>query len=67
VGAYAATGHGGNKQLIELLATDKEYARGFSCTVLRTLPRTLTRQEVIEFESLYKTKLGARAFGLNSN
>jgi hypothetical protein len=64
---YAATGHGGNKQLIELLASDKDYARDFSFTVMRTLPRTLTRQEVIEFESLYKKKLGARAFGLNSN
>lgn len=64
---YASTGHGGNKLLIELLADDVEYARNFSFTVLRTLPKTLTDQEVIAKEKLYKDKLGSRVFGLNSN
>jgi hypothetical protein len=64
---YAATGHGGNKQLIDLISADDTYARDFSFTILRTLPRTLTRAEVIQYECLYKRKLGSRAFGLNSN
>ncbi|HYE17689.1 MAG TPA: GIY-YIG nuclease family protein [Tepidisphaeraceae bacterium] len=66
-GCYADTGHGGNVQLRELVAADPTYAKDFSFTVLRTLPRTLTRAEVIGFEGLYKRKLGSRAFGLNSN
>lgn len=64
---YAASGHGGNAQLMELLAQDEGYARYFSFTILRTLPRTMTRKEVIDHETLFKHKLGSRAFGLNSN
>jgi hypothetical protein len=64
---YANTGHGGNKLLVELLSNDAEYARNFTFTVLRTLPKTLTDQEVIAKEKLYKDKLGSRVFGLNSN
>ncbi len=63
---YAATGHGGNVQLRELVAGDTSYRHDFTFTVLRTLPRTLTQKEVVGFESLYKKKLGSRAFGLNS-
>lgn len=64
---YASNGHGGNKLLVELLNVNSEYAQNFSFTVLRTLPKTLTDQEVIEKEKLYKDKLGSRVFGLNSN
>ena len=64
---YAATkGHGGNKQLKDLIDSDADYARDFSFTVLRTLPRTLTQAEIVQCESLSKRKLGSRAFGLNS-
>jgi hypothetical protein len=65
--AYAGTGHGGNKQLMSLIAQDINYARNFQLTILRTLPRTLTLGEVVSYEILYKRKLGSRAFGLNSN
>jgi len=64
---YANTGHGGNKLLVELLKDDPEYARNFTFTILRTLPKTLTDQEVISKENLYKDKLGSKVFGLNSN
>ncbi|MBY0513945.1 MAG: GIY-YIG nuclease family protein [Gemmataceae bacterium] len=64
---YAASGHGGNQQLTELVDADSGYAKNFTFTLLRTLPLTLTRAEVIEYESLYKRKLGSRAFGLNLN
>jgi hypothetical protein len=65
--AYAATGHGGNAQLQARLAEEPEAANQFQFTLLRTLPSTLTKAEVIQYESLYKRKLGTRAFGLNSN
>lgn len=64
---YADTGHGGNSQLLDICATNPQYARQFQFTILQTLPRTLTRAEVIAYVVLYKTKLGSRAFGLNSN
>ena len=64
---YAKTVHGGNKELRTLVESDPQYGRNFNFTVLRTLPKTLTRLEVIEYERLYKKKLGTRAFGLNSN
>lgn len=65
--AYANKPHGGNRQLKELLAHNVAHAKNFTFTVLRTLPKTLTRNEVIAYEVLYKRKLGTRAFGLNSN
>ena len=64
---YVRTGHGGNVQLLERLAADFRAAEHFRFTLLRTLPTTLTKAEVISYESLYKLKLGTRAFGLNSN
>lgn len=64
---YATTGHGDNVQLIELLQTDPKHASHFRFSILRTLSRGMTKGEVIAVENLYKTKLGSRAFGLNSN
>lgn len=64
---YAKNGHGGNKKLIELLEADPERLQKFKFTILQTLPRTLTKNEVISEESKYKEKLGSRAFGLNLN
>lgn len=65
--SYAKTGHGGNKKLIELLENRKGSIKNLQYTVLRTLPKTLTKKEVLEFERLYKEKLGTKAFGLNIN
>jgi len=64
---YVESGHGGNAQLAALLAADPDHAKHFQFTILRTLPTTLTMREVIEYEQLYKNKLGSRAFGLNLN
>jgi hypothetical protein len=63
---YATTGHGGNVLLKKILAQDSKAAKNFQFTILRTLPKTLTNKEVINYENLYKEKLGTRAFGLNS-
>lgn len=65
--AYVASGHGGNLLLRELLGVNENHAKHFSFTLLRTLPRTLTREEVFGYETLYKKKLGSRAHGLNAN
>jgi len=65
--SYARTGHGGNKFLRELLEQNPERIVDLQFTVLRTLPRDLTKNEVIAHEALFKKKLGTRAFGLNTN
>lgn len=64
---YAKNFHGGNIQLQQLLKDDCNYVKNFQYTILQTLPKTLTKTEVIEYETLYKQKLGTRVFGLNSN
>ncbi len=65
---YANTnGHGNNQQLKALLSKDKNYSRHFQFTILMTLPMTMTKNEVIKREQLFKTKLGTKSFGLNSN
>ena len=64
---YISNGHGGNKQLIELLEKDKDYISNFQWTILETLPSNLTKEKVISYETKYKEKLGTRVFGLNSN
>ncbi|KAA0761717.1 GIY-YIG nuclease family protein [Bacillus sp. TE8-1] len=64
---YAKNGHGGNKKLKGLLEIDPERVQKFRFTILQTLPRTLTRNEVLLEESKYKDKLGSRAYGLNLN
>lgn len=64
---YSKNGHGGNKLLIGILEKDSLRYKKFQYSILRTLPRTLTSSEVIEIESIYKRKLGSKAFGLNLN
>jgi len=63
---YANTnGHGNNKKLKALLLSDKNYARHFQFTILMTLTMTMTKNEVIKREELFKLKLGTKSFGLN--
>lgn len=64
---YVETGHGDNVQLKRLVAVRPAAAQSFQFSVLQTLPITLTKNEVIAFETLHKRKLGSRAHGLNSN
>jgi len=60
-------GHGNNKTLKELVASDKDYANNFRFSILMLLPSTVTNKEAIEKEQLFKRKLGTNAFGLNNN
>jgi hypothetical protein len=65
---YVATnGHGGNKTLKELIAANPRHSRNFQFSILMLLPRTITADEAIIKEKLFKTKLGTNAFGLNNN
>ena len=65
--AYAKDGHGGNKLLEDLIATDPAYPAAFSYSLLQILPKTFARSEVLEWEQQYKTKLGSQATGLNAS
>jgi hypothetical protein len=66
--SYVSTnGHGGNKQLKELIAKKEDYAKYFQFSVLMILPKTITADQAIEKERLFKNKLGTNSFGLNSN
>jgi hypothetical protein len=64
---YAKTGHGYNKKLIDLVESGKGYPEKFRFSILQILPKSLTKDEVIRREVLYKDKLGSKATGLNSN
>jgi len=64
---YAAKGDGGNVQLRELIRSNSAYPGQFRFSVLQISPKTMTRDEVLKRETLYKHKLGTRATGLNSN
>ncbi|HDR3491736.1 TPA: GIY-YIG nuclease family protein [Bacillus wiedmannii] len=65
--SYAKTGHGGNKRLMELLESNPERKEDFLFSILRTLPKTITNDEILDIENIYKEKLGTREFGYNAN
>lgn len=60
-------GHGDNKTLKELIAVDPSHANNFQFSILMLLPRTITADEAIKKERLFKNKLGTNSFGLNNN
>lgn len=64
---YTKTGHGGNQQLITLLDEFPDRYHHFQYSILKILPTALVKDDVLRYETLYKQKLGTRAFGLNSN
>ncbi|HEX3739513.1 MAG TPA: GIY-YIG nuclease family protein [Terriglobales bacterium] len=64
---YTDSGHGDNVKLKKLIQADHDYPKSFRFSVLHILPRTMSREEVIQREKEYKIKLGTRAIGLNSN
>ena len=61
-------GHGGNKALRALIDKDPLYAtQNFRFSILMILPKTITAEEAIRKEVLFKRKLGSNSFGLNEN
>jgi len=64
---YARTGHGDNSLLRDLITSNSDYPNGFRYSILQIVPKSMTRQDVIEREARFKLKLGSRAHGLNLN
>ena len=60
-------GHGGNIKLKELICNDSAYGNHFQFSILMLLPKTVTPDEAIKKEGLFKNKLGTNSFGLNRN
>ena len=65
--SYLGNGHGGNKLLRELCQADARHPAALSFSILDTFSTSMGRDEALALESLYKAKLGSRAFGLNAN
>lgn len=64
---YAKTKHGGNKQLVALIASDPEYCYHFQYSILEVLPLKQDKHDVLAREQLFKRKLQSIKFGLNDN
>ena len=64
---YAKTGHGGNKLLRALTKVNPDYPARYRFSVPQVPPKSMSRDEVLRREAIYKAKLGSRAMGLNSN
>lgn len=65
---YASNGHGGNKELKELLKSKgKKHSRFFQFSILETCDLNTDSETVIERENHWKTVLTSREHGLNSN
>ncbi len=64
---YAKNSHGHNAVLADLVRTDPTYPDRFRFSILQVLPKSMTRDEVLTRERLFKEKLGTRATGLNLN
>lgn len=64
---YAKTKHGGNKQLVALIANDPDYCYHFQYSILEVLPLKQDKHDVLAREQLFKRKLQSIKFGLNDN
>ena len=64
---YVKTGHNGNKGLKALAKNNQDFANNFTYSLHHVFPKTVSKNDVLYYESLLKNKLGSRAFGLNEN
>ena len=64
---YVRTGHNGNKGLKALAKENPDFANTFTYSLHHVFPKTISKNNVLYYESLLKSKLGSRAFGLNEN
>ena len=64
---YAKTKHGDNKRLKELMAAAPEHCNNFQYSILEVFPIKRDKNEILEYEALYKQKLATIKFGLNDN
>ncbi|MDG2159264.1 MAG: GIY-YIG nuclease family protein [Gammaproteobacteria bacterium] len=64
---YAKTGHNGNKALKAISRKNPDFANNFKYSLHHVFPKTVSKNDVLQYESLLKNKLGSRAYGLNEN
>ena len=64
---YIDTIHGGNKKMIDIIDLEPERYKYFQFSILQIIPKTVTADDVINFESLYKRKFQSIKFGMNAN
>lgn len=64
---YIDTGHGNNEGMKEVLCDCSDRFQYYKFSILQILPKTITSDEVIEIETLYKRKLLTKEFGMNYN
>jgi len=60
-------GTGNNKELKVLKGKDPEFYLNFQFSILEVLSKTANQKYCTEKESIWKEKLGSKAFGLNRN
>ena len=58
---------GHNKLMKEVICAHPDRYKFFQFSILQILPKTLTDDEVIHTESLWKEKLQSIRFGMNDN
>ena len=64
---YVDTLHGNNKLMKEVVCAYPDRYQYFQFSILQILPKTITDDEIIDIESLWKKKLGTIPFGMNDN
>ncbi len=64
---YVSPLHGNNKLMKKLICDYPERYHHFQFSILQILPKTVTDDEAIQTESLYKNKLMSISFGMNDN
>jgi hypothetical protein len=64
---YAVDPAGGNARLVTLLEAEPLAYKRFRYSIMEVMPSNSLKDEIVAKESLYKKKLGTRAFGLNQN
>ena len=64
---YVDSLHGHNKLMKEVICAHPDRYKFFQFSILQILPKTLTDDEVIHTESLWKEKLQSIRFGMNDN
>lgn len=64
---YVDSLHGNNKLMKEVVCAHPDRYQYFQFSILQILPKTMTDDEVIHTESLWKKKLCSIQFGMNDN
>ncbi len=65
--SYVQSHHGGNKLMKEEICYHPDRYHSFQFSILQILPKTMSPEEIINTESLWKTKLQSIKFGMNDN